>query len=1044
MFNAYVYEWRQSSGTLQGPTCFFSNVAVDQRQKINAATLKLTENSAGSLEFDITSNNVAADKFQTMSSIVVIKKDGGSTPFWIGRMMSEERDMYDRRHIACEGALNFLMDTIQRPKHIKCGILSWLQYLFTLDYHDPDAPAGQTAPCHNTMVGTAQYKQVVIKYFDPSIELEETVDWYANYETTLDLLKNVIEAYNLKMEVTYENMKVNLSFYSTYPDNLQSDQVIMFGRNLINYTRSWSLEDFATVVIPTGKTFKADDEERPTNPYTPPDLDAVVTIESVNNGSIELSADTDIINRYGRIVKKVSWNDIEEPANLLDLAQHYFSEYQWDKLTLTVELYDLSLLMTGAEKALNELKLLGTVRCVSRPHGLDKYFPITEVTYDFNNPGKTQFVLGALDGNSTISGTVSSSTAELKGEIEKNKFPESRIYNEVIARAFDDATALMNNYANTGYVSFTKNPNDGSQLTGIVIADNVNWSAATTKLWMWNQGGLAWSEDGGRTFTGVAITNDGKISANFITAGTLNANIIRAGTLQDVTGNTAWNLETGVLKSKDFTLETVSPNIPGTDGYLYLSNKTWRTGSAFSDGTNTTTVADVAAYDWKMIVGTHFGVTEGGELAINKGHIGGIGVGDGYLRTESITLGNNGSFYMGSDDSSTAVPTEGTSAVAGTSRGDWRLTIANCFGVTSSGVLYSQDGHFTSADVQGNLRSNSVSTTSLQGNGSRSLSLGTNTAAERGTTQLRRRIVVRVKSFQITAQNYVQVTVEAFVMSADADLGTQLDGPTTVHFYTGAWHATPTNANWYEAPVTYHVDSFFKAHSVTKEITVTGSNTISNPATMTYQGYWNAQTSPWNNSACFLKENEEATNKTAFPLETSPSDVQANGWSDSIYVYYNPGGTVHEAIVCNSSFVPSSTSHILGDIRRPWKQVYYSSLEIVSSSRNNKYDITSIPDNFDIFFDNLQTRKFRLKIDESRRQHLGFIVDEVGTALNVSDIPSDDFAGYEVFNQNDPLGSGGLRYGEFIALNTWQIQKAKKKISELEERIEALERNGNE
>ena len=33
----------------------------------------------------------------------------------------------------------------------------------------------------------------------------------------------------------------------------------------------------------------------------------------------------------------------------------------------------------------------------------------------------------------------------------------------------------------------------------------------------------------------------------------------------------------------------------------------------------------------------------------------------------------------------------------------------------------------------------------------------------------------------------------------------------------------------------------------------------------------------------------------------------------------------------------------------------------------------------------------------------------------------------------------GLSYNDFIALNTWQIQKLKSRVSELEARLEALE-----
>lgn len=1050
MFSAYVCVWDNTQHSLSDPVCFFSNVAVGKELSINGATLTLEENSAGSFEFTITPGNAANDLIQTMTSIIYIIKDGNmNTPFWIGRVISEERDAYNQRKIVCEGMLNCLMDTYQMPRHVYCGILQWLNYLLNIDYHDPAAPDGQWARCHNYLADL--WKHVRIKYFDPSIELSESVDWYSNYETTFDLVKNVVEAYNLKMEVTYENKEVNLSFYKDYPANLQSDQVITFGRNLINYTRNWTVDDLATVIIPTGKKYRADDEERPTVPYTPPDLDAVVTIESVNNGSIELAAPSDIIARYGRIAKHVEWNDIEDPANLLDLAENYFSNYQWDKLSLEVELYDLSLLMTGAEKAANELKLLGTVRCVSRPHGLDRYFPITKIEYDLNNPGNTKFELGEGDKDSTLTGTVTSANIKLKDDIDKNKVQESKIFNQVISRAFDDATALMNNYANTGHVAFTKNPLDGSQLTGIVIADNVNWSAATTKLWMWNQGGLAWSEDGGRTFEGVAITNDGKISADFITAGRLDASIIRAGTLQDVTGNTKWNLETGTMLTKDFVLETYStdqpPTVtPGTDGYLYLSNKIWHDASYYKGSGATVTVAGVQSYNWKMIIGTHFGVTNDGTMAINEGRIGDIFIKQGYLRSGSTTLGNAGSLFIGVGGSGNLVPdNEGTYEIAGRSGSDWQISAGSSFGVTTAGVVYSVDGHFSRATVTGSFSAQALTATSLSSGGT-SLFMG-RTVYEQGPAPQTPTVTIQVNSFGTNAQgnSYASVTV-----SASGQVATS--GTLRVSFYLGYWD---------DAYIVQNPDTgLYEAH-----IDDTAFAGMTDPSRQYFiPAKWHHASSvpfevyiPANGSAvttnCVVSGVVSSSLMSAYAQDNYESGTPAGilvtnlntpNYSKFIHTY-SPHGTAHSAVVCAGSFAPNSNmSQILGANGAAWKQVYTKENVIVSSTRIKKKDIAPVAENFDIFFDNLSPVQYRWKDEEDLQKHVGFILDEVGTALHVADLDESDFAGYYIFDKNDAYGDGGLRYGEFIALNTWQIQKAKQRISELEERIEALERERNE
>ena len=48
---------------------------------------------------------------------------------------------------------------------------------------------------------------------------------------------------------------------------------------------------------------------------------------------------------------------------------------------------------------------------------------------------------------------------------------------------------------------------------------------------------------------------------------------------------------------------------------------------------------------------------------------------------------------------------------------------------------------------------------------------------------------------------------------------------------------------------------------------------------------------------------------------------------------------------------------------------------------------------------------------------------------------SKDFAGYIEWRDENGSKGYGLRYSEFIALNTWQIQKTKVRVSTLEQTI---------
>ena len=75
----------------------------------------------------------------------------------------------------------------------------------------------------------------------------------------------------------------------------------------------------------------------------------------------------------------------------------------------------------------------------------------------------------------------------------------------------------------------------------------------------------------------------------------------------------------------------------------------------------------------------------------------------------------------------------------------------------------------------------------------------------------------------------------------------------------------------------------------------------------------------------------------------------------------------------------------------------------------------------------------------SDRLHSGFISQEVEECLNNNNLTTNDFAGFVKYNNNQTeTEKYGLRYEEFIALNTHMIQKLYKRIEFLEEKINSL------
>lgn len=135
-----------------------------------------------------------------------------------------------------------------------------------------------------------------------------------------------------------------------------------------------------------------------------------------------------------------------------------------------------------------------------------------------------------------------------------------------------------------------------------------------------------------------------------------------------------------------------------------------------------------------------------------------------------------------------------------------------------------------------------------------------------------------------------------------------------------------------------------------------------------------------------------------------------------------------------------------------------------TSDSNLKKDIVEFDDRYDDFFDSLKPTTYKYILGTSGRNHSGFVAQEVEEALEESGLTTQEFAGLvitpiseeyeededgnriniELSESNYLLNKDiheqyNLAYTEFIALNTWQIQKLKKRVSKLEEQIQLLE-----
>lgn len=508
--------------------CIYSDVfAVDSMKVINPK-LTLEDNGAGSLVVTLPPHNAGYASIVRMVTDISVQKDGEE--IWAGRVLSESEDFYRNRILYCEGELAYFNDSTQPPaEYSGLSVRGYLERLIAV---------------HNSKVAAnRRFTLGAVTVVDKNFPT-----YYTNHDKTMAVFNALVEQYGGHLRVRKVNGVRYLDYLAEYPDT--RSQVIQFGSNIIDFTKQWDSTEFATVIVPLGNRL----EDSPIEA-----LDAYLTVESVNHGSMYVQSN-EAVAVYGWIEKAVTWDDVSDPAVLLEKAKAYLSDIQFDNMELELSALDLHYLDVDVEA----VKLLDEIRVISRPHGLDRMFPVTKLEIPLDSPEQTQFKLGT-----TVKTSLTSVNNQISAAILK-KIDDLPKAHSILKEAKENATQIMN-MATTGYITITKD-DYGSETLYI---SNVRDYTKADKLWKWNMNGLGYSNDGGKTF-GLAITMDGSIVADYITTGVLNADVIRAGTLKDYGGNFILDFETGKLTMKRGSINIGNGNFTvDEEGNLYARRGTF-------------------------------------------------------------------------------------------------------------------------------------------------------------------------------------------------------------------------------------------------------------------------------------------------------------------------------------------------------------------------------------------------------------------------------------------------------------------------------------
>lgn len=435
--------------------------------------LSLSDNNAGSFIFTLPPSNKGYDVIQRIVTKIRVVKD--NIEIWEGRVLSEKTDFWNCRAFTCEGELAYLNDSTQPPaEYHDISVRGFLETLINI---------------HNSKVSDDKKFEVgVVTVTDPNDSLYR----YTNYEKTIECINNkLIDSLGGHLRIRKVDGVRYLDYLADYPNT--NSQTIEFAKNLLDFTKTFDMTEFATVILPKGARLD-------TSPIGA--LEAYLTVESVNDGSIYVTSE-DAVAEYGWIEKVVSWDNVTTPSILLSKAKKYLSEIQFDNMTLELSAVDLHYLDVNIES----VSLLDEIRVISKPHGLDRLFPVTRLEIPLDRPENAIYELGDGPGSKTSLTEVNNAiNTGILSAIENIPSKSS-----ILKEAQSNATQLITDKTN-GYVTIIQGENNTTEL---VISDEEDYTKAN-KIWRFNVNGLGYSSNGYNGPYNIALTMDGHFVADAV------------------------------------------------------------------------------------------------------------------------------------------------------------------------------------------------------------------------------------------------------------------------------------------------------------------------------------------------------------------------------------------------------------------------------------------------------------------------------------------------------------------------------------------------
>lgn len=451
----------------------------DEEAVIYNSKLEEALNDAGTFTCTVPKSNPLFDEIYPRVSMVQILRDDNE--IWCGQVRTYEEEFEGEKELSCVGELAFLYDSVQ-PQ----------------DRFQNQTPAqffNHLLAVHNSKVeNNKKFEPGIVTVTDPN----NSIYRYTNYEDTLSTMRNKLcDSLNGYLRVRKSNGKRYLDLVRLEDYGKYCDQPIKMGYNMLDYVKKNSGETIYTVLIPLGARLEESEVDG---------LDAYTNIKSVNNGK-DYIYNEEAVKHFGMIWTTKKWDDVTEPANLKRKGEQWLETTQYETVSLELTAVDMSML----NQELDKFDLGDTIRAVAKPFGLDVTYPVQKKTTYLQEPEKNTITLSNTAAAKSYTKQVQASISDIEQSMPQEK---------TILQLAREKTSQLIQSASEGNIYTVYDENNKPKELLIMDQPDIN---TAQKVWRWNMNGFGYSNTGYNGEYGTAITMDGEIVGERITANSISA-----------------------------------------------------------------------------------------------------------------------------------------------------------------------------------------------------------------------------------------------------------------------------------------------------------------------------------------------------------------------------------------------------------------------------------------------------------------------------------------------------------------------------------------